>query len=458
MMRKPLAIVISFILLIATISAQGDIRDENQVVVNIPGQLEASNNVVFNRDGRYGFIASNRQSDGTMGDQLYAFDSTSGEIIDRRQTVFSPTGITIDKFSSTIVVSGSITEPTPHAQLFILSANDQGKFNEATGMVSVEVPMAKEGDWIPDQVALSNNGYAIFSNKSSLFVFSTINGPSQSLGQIVDVTKVIPAESYSNENRLINIDFDANSNTLAVLWQRSRFQSSILLYRLDAATGKLFPLDINVNGSRANEIVLPEDDVFAPGTNIAFNESASELYITSSLKGILYDYSIKDGVSLTKLVQNPSLAAQDTEEAIANPTTTSYRLVKSLEGEAQPLVFITRSRSINRPSDIRGSINRPSDIKKRISTINVRTAVVISEYVFDDAESISTTLNSNGTIAYIATNNGDVYQFETLTGTTTKITPLSNITLNIALEEETGLLAITGKQTSIGAVNLMKVK
>src|SRR5262245_39612385 len=77
MLKKAIAIAVSLLLLLVTVSANSG---SSQIVVDIPGQLEAGNNVVFNFDGQYGFVASYRDQDGEAGKEVYSFDTRSGAI------------------------------------------------------------------------------------------------------------------------------------------------------------------------------------------------------------------------------------------------------------------------------------------------------------------------------------------------------------------------------------------
>src|SRR5213075_1456296 len=107
MLRKPLALLLICLFLLFAVSVNGDSAGISQAVVNIPGQLKDANNVVFSRDGRSGFVASFRRSDGTAGNEVYSFNTATGEIIDLQHVAFSPTAIAINKYSGTMVVSGS---------------------------------------------------------------------------------------------------------------------------------------------------------------------------------------------------------------------------------------------------------------------------------------------------------------------------------------------------------------
>src|SRR5262249_16894339 len=209
-----------------------------------------SNNVAFCNEGLYGFIAPYSKADGTAGDQIYSFNAVTGDVVDQRYVPFSPTTVTVDKNSDAMVVAGSLNynSQSTVAQLYILQADQFGRFGDNPSLVSVDVPMSGYNDWIPNQVVMTGSGYAIFSNKQALYVFSTVDGDDIHRGQILDVEQLIPSESYSTTICLLNVDFEPNNGLLSVVRQNGNESFSILFYILDQSTGALLPFDMNPSG------------------------------------------------------------------------------------------------------------------------------------------------------------------------------------------------------------------
>ncbi|MEW6736222.1 MAG: hypothetical protein AB1489_33320 [Acidobacteriota bacterium] len=450
MFRKPLAFILGCFLLLLTISVSShSLEVGSKSVVNIPGQLQAANNVVFSRDGHYGFVASYQRADGSVGDTVYSFDTTTGNIVDEKRVSFSPTAIVINKDTGTMVVSGSVADSPAQAQLYILRANERGKFSDETTVASIEVPMVGTNDWVPDQVALTNTGYAIYSNKSSIYVFRTSESLTQHRGEIVHTEKIFPIERYGADNRLISIDYHPASGTLAAIWQKGNEAFSILLYQIDHSNGRLSPLVINPTSSPANEIVLPLGEVIGLGSNIAFNNTGTELYLVAGSSGNLYSYAIYESAGLVVKARFQLMASGAVQSTLTSPRNLVYRQVPLPGGGTQPILFMTRPRGIQRPGNIKPNA---------VVVVDPGTANVISAHLFEETEGMTTALSADGTTAYIVMSEGNFYLFDILLGEMRTITPLTPGTLTLALDDITGLLAATTTQPSAGTVNLIKIK
>jgi len=93
-----------------------------------------------------------------------------------------------------------------------------------------------------------------------------------------------------------------------------------------------------------------------------------------------------------------------------------------------------------------------------VVTVNAFDASLVSAKMFEEQSTMNTTINSSGTISYIVMGGGALYRFETLTGEVIPIQNLSDHPLNVYLQDQTGLLAVTSMSDSAGSVNLMPVE
>jgi len=290
--------------LLLTLSVYSDGSSNPQAVVSLPGQIQVNNNVVFSTNGQYGFVATYRRPDGTSDNEVYSFSTSTGQIVDSKQVAFSPTAIARDRFG-TMVVAGSAITSSPTAELHIVQTDEQGRFFPDSCVSNISVPMTGFGDFMPSQVAISDLGYGIFSNKANIYVFSTKNTFNHVCGEIINVSEIITPENYRTNNQLINIDFSKNNNTLSVIWRKSNETFSILLYKL-ALDGTLSPIAVNPANQIVNEVVLPPGEIIAKGSNVAFDDTDSEIYFVSSSTGTIYSYKIYGGGGL---VEKKSLSA-----------------------------------------------------------------------------------------------------------------------------------------------------
>lgn len=443
-MRKPIAVMICILLLCSAV-VHG--QSEGETIVRLPGRLDVSNNILFSSDGRYGFVAPYYRSEGVIGDRVYSFDTASGEVLDNRTVAFAPTAIVIDQEEHQLVVAGA--QPKAEAaRLAFVRLKENGRFaGKDVPMLDIEVPMAGDEDWLPDQVLLAGK-FAIYTNKRSLYLISTED--SARLGTIVDRLDLV--SDYSETDRIINIDYHKGSNLLAVTRQYGADSSRIELFKIDTGSERIEPLPDNPT------LTLEKGEMVALGSNIAFSDTGDELFFVTSTTGTLYQYTLSLNQLEPRAVYKV-LAEDDVDSARGSVRRVWYQRISMAAG-SEPRVLIARTRGIQKPGDIKKPkpIQKPGDVRANviISTNPINNAIFLYE-AFTTDEQMSLAVSSDGSRAYVALSGGAICTYSLLYGEKVAEQRLADGAQNITLAEQASLIG-TASAKNAETLTILKVK
>ncbi|KAF0238281.1 MAG: hypothetical protein FD167_4427, partial [bacterium] len=125
----------------------------------------------------------------------------------------------------------------------------------------------------------------IYSNKTSVFVFSITSG------QVITTEQIILESNLSSTNRIEGFTYDANNGRLALVHQQNE-SYFILIYTL-APEGNL---------QFERRIRLPRREIIGYGSKLAFDELGSKVYLVSANLGQFSAYDIASGDLVFKKV------------------------------------------------------------------------------------------------------------------------------------------------------------
>ena len=290
---KLITLVISLILINCVIwtntntgSVSANKRVVNQENVNtanttvpIPGELSEKNNVVFTKDGGKGLVAAFKEQDGATGHSVYSFNTLTGEVIDRLDTLnfslVTPTKLTIS--NDDVLVISALSSLPDEVDFIIVPINADGSFaRDRQVNLAFRVPVTEDEQILPNEISLSADGsYGIYSNKTNIFVFSTTSG------QIISSKQIVLEGDLGKSNRIESFTYDQQNGHLALIHQQNG-QYFILVYTL-ALDGQL---------QLERRIRLPKREVIGYGSKLAFDELGTKVYLVSSNLGQLSAYDI----------------------------------------------------------------------------------------------------------------------------------------------------------------------
>ncbi|MDW8413832.1 MAG: hypothetical protein RMM17_14255 [Acidobacteriota bacterium] len=244
------------------------------------GSLSKSNNIVFSEDGSVGYVAAYKEVDGQPGHSVYSFDTSSGNIISRLDTLPSgiyPTRLELSR-SGTLLVSARAVEDNGAAFVIVPTAN--GLFDESRRVtLSIAVPKLESEESIPDKVAITSDGlYGIYSNKVALIMFSL------KTGQVLFYEELVGAGEYAVDHKIQSLSCDLVRNRVAVVLRRAE-EYKLLIYTVQDAT-------------LAFERILTLPEPMSEGSTVAI--SATKVTLAFSGTGNVVSYEIATGQEISR--------------------------------------------------------------------------------------------------------------------------------------------------------------
>lgn len=492
-------------------AAQAGGTGSENLTIGLPGAIDPGhNNVELLGGGRYAVVApfgdpswlvpvadgqaasgSDQERSASGANAIWSIDTTTGEKMSQVSVGYFPSRIAVNRAAGVVAVrhlglafdeNGSFL---PQASVSILKMDAGGVLRL---VATVAIPAAGRADGAiadgaaPDDVFVSKDGSSVFvTNGASIFAYAVSDGSNVAKYDVVD------ANLYGPENEITSLSYHADTATFGVISGNAIYVNDAGPDSLDPEASPIAPSDLltlvrfSVNAAAEGGAVAsfaPLQKIFfvdcgiSAGSNVEFNEDATQCFIFSARKGLILGIDVEKGYVNASV--KIDLQARDDDDAksvralVYSPRTHTIAIAVTGKRITHPAEY---ARRITHPAEFARRITHPAEFARRIThpaefalrrdvfdsgTVSPRVYLVADfgrgnlvrsfAYAgFAQGTTISAAqFGEQGTTAYIASTDGHLYSLDVTAGTLVTAGTPGSASSTPAISEQVSRAAVLG--------------